>query len=66
MTVLQQLAQQTSAQTWVIASMLFFLAVFTLVVLRVLRTPAAEHRAHAQLPLEDTGSDREPDQAAQR
>ena len=62
----QELAQQTSAQTWVIGSMLFFMGVFALVAIKVFRTPAAEHQAHAQLPLDDTSSDPEEDQPSQR
>jgi hypothetical protein len=62
----QDLAQQTSAQTWVIGSMLFFMAVFAVVAVRVFRTPAAEHQAHAQLPLGETDSDPDEDRSSQR
>ncbi|RLB45167.1 MAG: hypothetical protein DRI90_28745 [Deltaproteobacteria bacterium] len=62
----QELAQQTSAQTWVIGSMLFFIGVFALVAIKVFRTPAAEHQARAQLPLDDPGSDPEQNRSSQR
>jgi hypothetical protein len=55
--MLQQLAHETGAQPWVIGSMLLFVTVFALVVIRVFRTPSAEHRAHAALPLDDVAED---------
>ena len=59
--MIQQLAHDTGAHVWAIASMLFFIGVFTLVVVRVWRTPRAEHQHHARLPLDDEGSERDPD-----
>ncbi len=51
--MLQHLALETSAQAWVVASMFLFLTVFAVVAVRVLRTPRAQHEAHARLPLQD-------------
>ncbi len=53
----QELALQTSAQSWVIATMLLFIAVFTWVVVGVFRTPAAVHQQRARLPLDDSVAD---------
>jgi cbb3-type cytochrome oxidase subunit 3 len=58
----QQLASETGAQGWVIAAMLFFIAVFVWVAVSAFRTPAAEHEARARLPLDDSpGGDRATD-----
>ena len=54
--MLQQLTQDTGAQAWAIASMFFFIGVFAWVVVRIVRTPRAEHEAHARIPLDDDGS----------
>ncbi|MBW2528381.1 MAG: hypothetical protein JRI23_29670 [Deltaproteobacteria bacterium] len=51
--MIQQLATETGAHGWAIASMLFFIGVFALVVLRIWRTPKSEHQHNARLPLED-------------
>ena len=51
--MLQQLAQQTGTEVWTIASMLFFMSVFTLIVVRLQRTPWQTLRAQAQLPLDE-------------
>lgn len=55
--MLQQLAQDTGAQTWAIAAMLFFIGVFAVVVYRVWRTPRSVHEARAQLPLEEASEE---------
>lgn len=55
--MIQQLATDTGAHAWAIASMLFFIAVFALVVVRVVRTPKSEHQQNARLPLEDDPHD---------
>ena len=60
--MIQQLATETGAQAWAIASMIFFIAVFAVVILRVFNTPKAEHLNNARLPLDDGDSDH--DQAA--
>jgi hypothetical protein len=49
----QELAQQTAAHGWAIASMLFFISVFALVVVRMQRTSREELLAQARLPLEE-------------
>jgi len=51
--MLQQLAQATAAQAWVIAAMLVFVAVFAGVVVRVLRRDRALDERCARLPLDD-------------
>lgn len=59
--MIQQLSTDTGAQGWAIGSMIFFIAVFAAVVVWVLRTPKAEHRHKAELPLEDETEDRRAD-----
>jgi cbb3-type cytochrome oxidase subunit 3 len=59
--MLQQLALETNAQLWAIASMLLFIAVFTAVVIHIFfRTPSAQHEAAARLPLQDGEDGAEP------
>jgi hypothetical protein len=53
--VLQELTARTGATAWAIASMLFFLAVWLFVTVRVFRARAEELDAHARLPLEGDG-----------
>jgi hypothetical protein len=51
-TVLQELAAQTGAAVWVIASMLFFLAAWVAVAVRVARSRREDMDALARLPLD--------------
>jgi hypothetical protein len=51
--MLQQLATDTNAQPWVIASLLFFVGVYLIAALRIWRTSAAEAEGFARLPLDD-------------
>jgi hypothetical protein len=51
--MLQELAASTGAQAWAISAMLFFIALFAAVALRVHRTPKRVHAEHARLPFED-------------
>ena len=60
--MIQQLATETGAQAWAIASMIFFIGVFAVVILRVFSTPKSEHLHNARLPLNDGDGDQ--DQAA--
>jgi len=57
----QQLTSATSAQAWAIGSMLFFMAVFALVVLRLVGSRREEMEHCARIPLDDeppaTGDD---------
>ena len=53
--MLQELAARTGATAWAIASMLFFLAVWVLVTVRLFRTSPEELDAQARLPLEGDG-----------
>ena len=55
--MLQELAAQTGASAWVIASMLFFLAVWVAVVVWVVRRRPEEMEARACLPLEGDGEE---------
>ena len=50
--MLQELAARTGAAAWVIGSMLFFLAAWVGVVVRVVRKRSSEMEARARLPLE--------------
>jgi cbb3-type cytochrome oxidase subunit 3 len=52
-TVLQELAAQTGAAAWVVASMLFFLAAWVAVAVRVIRSRREEMDALARLPLDE-------------
>ncbi len=53
--MLQQLATETSATGWAIASMLFFLGVWIFVAVRVARSRPEDLAARANLPLADDG-----------
>jgi hypothetical protein len=50
--MLQELVARTGATAWAIASMLFFLAAWILVTVRVFRASPEELDAQARLPLE--------------
>ncbi len=56
----QQLATETGAQGWAITSMLFFLAVFGVVVFRLIKGQQSEYQAYASLPLEGDEMDNDP------
>ena len=59
--MLQDLAAQTGAAAWAIASMLFFLAIWLLIVVRVMRARPEDMDTKARLALEgDEGSDETP------
>ena len=51
--MLQELARYSGSAAWSIASMLFFIAVYAVVAVRVARARAEDLRAHASLPLDD-------------
>lgn len=53
--MLQQLATETGATGWAIASMLFFLGVWVFLAVRVARSRPADLAARANLPLADEG-----------
>ena len=53
--MLQELARETGAGVWAVASMLFFLAIWIAVALKVWRTPAERFAEQAALPLADDG-----------
>ena len=53
--MLQDLAAQTGAAAWAIGSMLFFLAAWVAVAVRVARSRAADMDARARLPFEGDG-----------
>jgi hypothetical protein len=50
--MLQELAARTGATAWVIGSMLFFLAAWVAVVVRIVRARPEEMEARARLPFE--------------
>ena len=52
--MIRELATATDAQTWVIASMLFFAVVFTVIAARVLTRPRSHYDRHAHLPLDES------------
>jgi hypothetical protein len=54
--VLQELAAQTGAAAWAIASMLFFLAAWVAVVVWIARKRPEEMDAQARLPLDSDGA----------
>jgi hypothetical protein len=54
--MLQELAARTGASTWAIVSMLFFLAAWIFVTVRVVRARPEEMDAQARLPLEGDGA----------
>ena len=51
--MIRQLATQSDLSAIVIVSMLFFITVFVVVVVRLVRADPAEARRHACLPLDD-------------
>ena len=51
--MLQELAEQTGAQSWAIASMLFFLAIWLFIAVRVYRAGTQEMDACARIALDD-------------
>jgi hypothetical protein len=53
--VLQELVARTGATAWAVASMLFFIAVWIFVAVRVFRSRPEEMDALARLPLEGDG-----------
>jgi cbb3-type cytochrome oxidase subunit 3 len=57
--VLQELAAQTGAAGWAIASTLFFLVVWLAIAWRVFRTRPADMEARARLALEGDAEDRQ-------
>lgn len=54
--MLQELAARTGASAWAVASMLFFIGVWVLVAVRVVRARREEMDARARLPFEDGGA----------
>ena len=52
--MLQELAAGTGAAAWAVGSMLFFLAVYVFVMVRLFRKRAEELDAHARLVLDDS------------
>jgi hypothetical protein len=54
--VLEELARETGAGVWAVASMLFFLGVWVAVALKVWRTPPERFAEVAALPLADDDS----------
>jgi hypothetical protein len=57
--VLQELAAQTGAAGWAIASMLFFVVVWLVIAWRVVRARPDEMEARARLALEGEAEDRD-------
>ena len=53
--MLEELAKETGASLWAIASMLFFLAAWTAMALKTWRARPEELEACARLPLADDG-----------
>jgi hypothetical protein len=51
--VLQELAARTGAATWAIGSMLFFLAAWVAVAVRVIRSRREDMDALARMPLDE-------------
>jgi hypothetical protein len=56
--MLQELAARTGAGGWAIASMLFFLAIYLAIAVRVCRARADDLEARARLALEGDAGDR--------
>ncbi|HUU36303.1 MAG TPA: hypothetical protein VMW48_19700 [Vicinamibacterales bacterium] len=52
--MLQELTASTGASSWAVASMLFFIAVYLVVVVRVFRARADDLDARARMALDDT------------
>lgn len=57
MNMLQELAAQTDASAWTIASMIFFLVVWVAIAWRVFRTRPEDLEARARLALEGDADD---------
>jgi hypothetical protein len=53
--MLQELAAQTGATAWAIASLLFFLGMWLVITVQVFRTPDETLEARARLALEGDG-----------
>jgi hypothetical protein len=53
--MLEELARETGAKVWAIASMLFFLGAWTVMAVRVWRARPEELAARARMPLADDG-----------
>lgn len=51
--MLQELATGSGATAWAVGSLLFFVAVYALVMVRLFRTSREELDAHARLALDD-------------
>ena len=51
--MLQELAAGSGATAWAIGSLLFFVAVYALVMVRLFRTSGEELDAHARIALDD-------------
>ncbi len=56
--MLQELATETGAAAWAVASMLFFLAAWVAVVVWVVRKRPEDLERQARLPLQDDGDTR--------
>jgi uncharacterized membrane protein len=57
--MLQELAARTGATAWAVGSMLFFVVVWLVIAVRVLRTRPEELEAQARLALEGDAEDRQ-------
>ena len=57
--MLQELTTQTGAGLWAIASLLFFIAVYAFVAVRLFRTKPEELEAQARLVLDDGSEPRQ-------
>ncbi len=55
--MLEELARETGAKAWAIASMLFFLGAWAVMALKVWRSRPEDLAACARLPLADDGGD---------
>jgi hypothetical protein len=51
--MLQELTAETGAGLWATGSLLFFIAVYAFVTIRLMRTSTSELEQHARLALED-------------
>lgn len=58
--MLQQLVRDTGGSGWAIASMLFFIGVWCVIVLRVWKASPKEMTEHARLPLSDNVNGQSP------
>jgi uncharacterized membrane protein len=64
--MLQELAAETGAAGWAIASMLFFVAAWLVIARRVWRTRPGDMEARARLALEGEAEERDHDPSAAR